>query len=227
MGGEPRADAFPSRSGCPYPVARAVDREEAVAGAVEGVELMRFAVVGPSSTCPMGRDSAAFLNESRKRSILRSVPTTAELTEMLRGAALRVTAPRVAALRAVHDHPHADTDEIIAAVRGGLGAVSHQAVYDVMRALTAAGLVRRIQPKGSVARYESRVADNHHHIVCRSCGAIADVDCAVGFTPCLTASDDHGFAIDEAEVVFWGRCPTCIAASSAEVPDREEQHRRV
>jgi Fur family ferric uptake transcriptional regulator len=128
---------------------------------------------------------------------------------MLRAVALRVTRPRLAALSAVHDHPHADTDSIIRVVREDLGEVSHQAVYDVLRALTAAGLVRRIQPAGSPARYESRVGDNHHHVVCRSCGAIADVDCAVGTTPCLTASDDHGFAIDEAEVVYWGLCPGC------------------
>lgn len=128
---------------------------------------------------------------------------------MLRGAALRVTRPRVAVLSAVHEHPHADTDSIIGAVRRNLGEVSHQAVYDVLRALTNAGLVRRIQPLGSLARYEARVGDNHHHVVCRSCGAIADVDCAVGDTPCLTASDSHGFAIEEAEVIYWGVCPTC------------------
>jgi Fe2+ or Zn2+ uptake regulation protein len=128
---------------------------------------------------------------------------------MLRGAALRVTRPRVAVLSAVHDHPHADTASIIDVVREDLGEVSHQAVYDVLNALTAAGLVRRIQPTGSLARYESRIRDNHHHVVCRSCGAIADVDCAVGTTPCLTASDDHGFAIDEAEVIYWGLCPAC------------------
>jgi len=133
---------------------------------------------------------------------------------MLRGVALRVTRPRVAVLTAVHDHPHADTDSIIGVVREDLGEVSHQAVYDVLRALTTAGLVRRIQPKGSVARYESRVGDNHHHLLCRSCGAIADVDCAVGFTPCLTASDDHGFVIDEAEVTYWGLCPSCSTAHS-------------
>jgi Fe2+ or Zn2+ uptake regulation protein len=134
---------------------------------------------------------------------------------MLRGVALRVTRPRVAVLSAVHDHPHADTDSIISVVRENLGDVSHQAVYDVLRALAAAGLVRRIEPAGSVARYESRVADNHHHVVCRSCGAIADVDCAVGDIPCLTASDDNGFTIDEAEVIYWGRCPECVAATSA------------
>ena len=128
---------------------------------------------------------------------------------MLRGVALRVTRPRVAVLSAVHDHPHADTDSIIGVVRGDLGGVSHQAVYDVLRALTETGLVRRIEPPGSVARYEARVGDNHHHVVCRSCGAIADVDCAVGSPPCLDASDDHGFAIDEAEVIYWGACPDC------------------
>ena len=134
---------------------------------------------------------------------------------MLRAASLRVTAPRLATLAAVYQHPHADTDTITAAVRAGLGVVSHQAVYDVLRALTAAGLVRRLQPEGSVARYEARVGDNHHHIVCRSCGAIADTDCAVGTAPCLTASDDHGFTIDEAEVIYWGRCPECAALDPA------------
>ncbi|GAA4559630.1 fur family transcriptional regulator FurA1 [Pseudonocardia xishanensis] len=140
---------------------------------------------------------------------MAAVPTTADLEHLLRGAALRVTRPRVAVLSAVHDRPHADTASILGAVRESLGEVSHQAVYDVLRALTSAGLVRCIQPSGSVARYEARVGDNHHHVVCRSCGAIADVDCAVGATPCLTASDDHGFAIDEAEVVYWGLCPAC------------------
>jgi Fur family ferric uptake transcriptional regulator len=131
---------------------------------------------------------------------------------MLRAALLRVTGPRVAVLRAVHDHPHADTDSISAVVRDDLDVVvSLQAVYDVLRALTDAGLVRRIQPMGSVARYEARVGDNHHHVVCRSCGAIADVDCAVGYTPCLTAADDAGYQIEEAEVIFWGRCPSCAA----------------
>jgi Fur family transcriptional regulator, stress-responsive regulator len=134
---------------------------------------------------------------------------------MLRGASLRVTRPRLAVLAAVHNHPHADTDAIIAAVREDLGMVSHQAVYDVLRVLTAAGLVRRFQPMGSVARYEARVGDNHHHVVCRSCGAIGDVDCAVGYTPCLTATDDAGYEIGEAEVIYWGRCPQCIAATSA------------
>lgn len=137
---------------------------------------------------------------------------TTDLERKLRGASLRVTRPRIAVLSAVHAHPHADTDTIIRAARADLGEVSHQAVYDVLRALTTAGLLRRIQPTGSVARYESRVDDNHHHVVCRSCGVIADVDCAVGDTPCLTASEDHGFEIDEAEVVYWGTCPDCSIA---------------
>ncbi len=136
---------------------------------------------------------------------------TSKFERMLRGAVLRVTRPRVAVLTAVHAHPHADTLSILGAVRRELPDVSHQAVYDVLRALTAAGLVRRIEPAGSAARYESRVGDNHHHVVCRSCGAIADVDCAVGETPCLTASDNQGFSIDEAEVIYWGVCPGCVA----------------
>ncbi len=137
------------------------------------------------------------------------MPTRSDVAELLRGAELRVTRPRVAVLTAVYDHPHADTDSITGVVRAELGEVSTQAVYDVLRALTVARLVRRIEPAGSAARYESRVGDNHHHVVCRSCGAIADVDCAVGDTPCLTASDDHGFVIDEAEVTYWGLCSTC------------------
>ena len=140
--------------------------------------------------------------------------TAADFQQMLRGASLRVTRPRVAVLGAVSRHPHADTDSVIRAVRAELPEVSHQTVYDSLNALTAAGLVRRIQPSGSVARYESRVGDNHHHVVCRSCGVIADVDCAVGEAPCLTASDDLGFAIDEAEVIYWGLCPECITLHS-------------
>src|SRR5260370_6467631 len=116
------------------------------------------------------------------------MPTTSAFVRMLRGASLRLTGPRLAVLRAVHDHPDADTDSIIGVVREDLGVVSHQAVYDVLRALTAAGLVRRIQPAGSVARYEARVGDNHHHAACRACGAIEDGDCAVGDTPCLTSA---------------------------------------
>ncbi|HZO35942.1 MAG TPA: Fur family transcriptional regulator [Solirubrobacteraceae bacterium] len=139
----------------------------------------------------------------------------AELEDLLRGASLRVTRPRLAVLGAVHEHPHADTNALIGLARDELGAVSQQAVYDVLQALTEAGLVRRIHPPGSVARYESRVGDNHHHVVCRSCGAIEDVDCAVGDAPCLVADDHHGYAIEEAEVVYWGVCPGCSAARSS------------
>ena len=145
---------------------------------------------------------------------MKGVLTTAALEQILRGARLRVTAPRLAVLAAVHAHPHADTDSVIGAVRTEIPAVSHQAVYDVLRALTAAGLVRRIQPSGSVARYEARVGDNHHHVVCRSCGTIADVDCAVGVRPCLDASDTHGFVVDEAEVTYWGLCPGCTPSTT-------------
>lgn len=140
--------------------------------------------------------------------------TTSDFERTLRTAALRVTRPRVAVLNAVQAHPHADTDSIIGAVRRDLGAVSHQAVYDVLRVLTTARLLRQIEPAGSVARYELRVGDNHHHVVCRSCGFIADVDCAVDDTPCLTAANDRGFVIDEAEIVYWGRCPDCSTAPS-------------
>ena len=148
------------------------------------------------------------------------MPSATEYEDLLRNAELRVTRPRLAVLNAVYENPHADTNSIIDAVRGELPEVSHQTVYDVLRAFTDTGLVRHIQPPGSVARYESRVGDNHHHIVCRSCGAIADVDCAVGHAPCLAASDDHCFVIDEAEVVYRGLCPAC-AAESTQTPRKE------
>ena len=137
------------------------------------------------------------------------IVTSSNYAEQLRHADLRVTRPRIAVLEAVSAHPHADTETIFGAVRVGLPDVSRQAVYDVLHALTAARLVRRIQPSGLVARYESRVGDNHHHIVCRSCGTIADVDCAVGEAPCLIPSDHNGFLLDEAEVIYWGLCPDC------------------
>ena len=143
------------------------------------------------------------------------MPTVVDFEGMLRGAELRVTQPRMAVLTAVHEHPHADTNTIIDATRLELGEVSTQAVYDVLRALTEVGLVRRIEPAGSPARYESRTGDNHHHVVCRACGTIADVDCATGATPCLTASNRNGFVIDEAEVTFWGLCPACATARTS------------
>ncbi len=143
------------------------------------------------------------------------MPSQSDFAEQLRAVDLRVTRPRVAVLEAVRDRPHADTETIFGAVRSALPDVSRQAVYDVLAALTAAGLVRRIQPSGSVARYESRVGDNHHHIVCRSCGSIGDVDCAIGEVPCLTPADDNGFILDEAEVIYWGRCPDCSASQTS------------
>ncbi|MCX2731081.1 Fur family transcriptional regulator [Saccharopolyspora sp. NFXS83] len=134
-----------------------------------------------------------------------------DATSLLRGAELRVTRPRVAVLAMVADNPHSDTDTIATAVRRNLGSVSTQAVYDVLRALTEAGLVRRIEPAGSPARFETRVGDHHHHLVCRACGAITDVSSAVGEAPCLDVQDSWGFDLDEAEVTFWGRCPACLA----------------
>ena len=137
---------------------------------------------------------------------------TPTIAEELRAAGLRVTAARVALLETVRDGDHLGVEAIAAGVRHRVGHVSLQAVYEALHALTAAGLVQRIEPAGSPARFEGRVSDNHHHVVCRSCGAVADVDCAVGETPCLTASDDHGFSIDEAQVIYWGLCPGCSTA---------------
>jgi Fur family ferric uptake transcriptional regulator len=139
-------------------------------------------------------------------------PTTAE---ELRGAGLRVTAARIALLETVRHGDHLGVEAIASGVRERIGHVSLQAVYEALHVLTAAGLIARIEPAGSPARFEGRVGDNHHHIVCRSCGAVADVDCAVGEAPCLTASDDHGFSIDEAQVIYWGLCPDCSTARSS------------
>ncbi len=136
-------------------------------------------------------------------------PAFTDPTVRLRQAGLRVTAPRVAVLRYLEGEPHAAADDITGAVRMALGTVSTQAVYDVLRALGEAGLVRRIEPAGHPARYEVRTGDNHHHLVCRSCGFVADVDCAVGTRPCLEAADAMGFNVDEAEVTYWGTCPSC------------------
>ena len=154
------------------------------------------------------------------------MPDAADLERALRAAGLRVTRPRLAVLDAVHASPHVDTEALIAAARARLGAVSHQAVYDVLSALTERDLVRRIQPQGSVARYEARVGDNHHHLVCRSCGAISDVDCATGETPCLTPSGGAGFLVAEAEVIYWGRCPACAATpATSSHPDSSAPQR--
>ncbi|GGZ69690.1 Fur family transcriptional regulator [Streptomyces bluensis] len=138
-----------------------------------------------------------------------TAPQTPTTAEELRGAGLRVTAARVALLETVRDGDHLDVEAIAAGVRERVGHISLQAVYEALHALTTASLVRRIEPPGSPALFEGRVGDNHHHLVCRSCGVVADVDCAVGHTPCLTAADDRGFSIDEAEVIYWGVCPDC------------------
>ena len=132
--------------------------------------------------------------------------------ELLRQRGIQVTAQRLAVLRAVNGQSHVTADGVVQAVRAEIGAISVQAVYDALALLVAEGLIRRIQPPGSPARFEGRVGDNHHHLICRACGRVVDVDCAVNSTPCLTANDDHGFEIDEAEVVYWGRCPDCRTA---------------
>jgi Fur family transcriptional regulator, stress-responsive regulator len=142
-------------------------------------------------------------------------PTTAE---ELRGAGLRVTAARVALLETVRDGDHLGVEAIASGVRDRIGHISLQAVYDALYALTGAGLIRRLEPAGSPVRFEGRVGDNHHHVVCRLCGVVADVDCAVGEAPCLTASEDHGFSIEEAQVIYWGQCPACSTARSSWAP---------
>jgi Fur family ferric uptake transcriptional regulator len=144
-----------------------------------------------------------------------TAPRTPATAEDLRGVGLRVTAARVALLETVRDGDHLGIEEITSGVRERIGHISLQAVYDALHALTAAGLIRRLEPAGRQPRFEGRVGDNHHHVVCRSCGAVADVDCAVGEAPCLTPSDDHGYSIGEAEVVYWGLCPSCSTAPSS------------
>ena len=151
---------------------------------------------------------------------------------LLRQHGVQVTAQRVAVLRAVSDRPHSTADDIDKIVRAEIGAISRQAVYDALGTLTDKGLLRHIQPAGSPARYEDRVGDNHHHLICRACSRMLDVDCAVGATPCLTAAADAGYEVDEAEVIYWGRCPDCVAATLVQQPaitnqQREEKDRRV
>ena len=142
---------------------------------------------------------------------MTAAPAPASAATELRSAGLRVTAARVALLEAVRDGDHLGVEALATRVRDRIGHVSLQAVYDALDALTAAGLIRRIEPAGSPARFEGRIGDNHHHLVCRSCGTVTDVACAVGEAPCLTAADDYGFSIDEAEVIYWGLCPSCSA----------------
>ncbi|WP_161928628.1 Fur family transcriptional regulator [Gordonia crocea] len=157
------------------------------------------------------------------------MPTTDELTAVLRAADLRVTQPRVAVLNAVYHNPHADTDHLLNQVRDELPSVSRQAVYDVLAALTHAGLIRRIQPAGTYARYEARVGDNHHHAVCRVCGSITDIDCVIGEAPCLSGSLPDAFTVDEAEVIYWGVCAQCSVRIDAGLPDEDpvfQPHRK-
>lgn len=135
--------------------------------------------------------------------------------QLLRENDLQVTAQRLAVMRAVTAHPHATADELIDDVKNVIGSISRQAVYDTLGVLVEKNIIRRIQPAGSAARYEDRVGDNHHHLICRSCGCMFDIDCAVGEAPCLVADDDHGFVIDEAEVIYWGYCPSCRDAAEA------------
>ena len=140
---------------------------------------------------------------------------TIDPTNVLRERGIQVTAQRLAVLRVVSGHPHITADAVAEAVRAEIGAISLQSVYDTLGLLVTEGLIRRIQPAGSPARFENRVRDNHHHLICRVCGRVVDVDCAVGSTPCLTAADVSGYEIDEAEVIYWGRCPDCAARSAS------------
>lgn len=157
---------------------------------------------------------------------------TSDAVRLLRQRRIQVTAQRVAVLRAVGRQPHITADRVAELVRAEIGTISQQSVYDALGVLVAGGLLRRIQPAGSSARFEDRVGDNHHHLICRACGRMIDVDCAVGSAPCLTAAEDGGYEIDEAEVVYWGRCPDCVAAASTSCPaagatrERREIHRR-
>jgi Fur family ferric uptake transcriptional regulator len=155
-----------------------------------------------------------------------SMESSVDDAVLLRRHGLQVTAQRLAVLRAMSDRPHSTADDIDKVVRAEIGAISRQAVYDVLGVLTEKGLLRRIQPAGSAARYENRVGDNHHHLICRACNRMVDVDCAVGYTPCLTAADDSGYEIDEAEVIYWGRCPECATTPENETA-RQEKDRRV
>ena len=146
--------------------------------------------------------------------------------ELLRQRGIQVTAQRLAVLRAVSGQPHITADAVAEAVRAEIGAISLQSVYDALSILVSEGLIRRIQPAGSPARFEDRVGDNHHHLICRICGRVVDIDCAVGSAPCLTAADDNGYEIDEAEVAFWGRCPDCASRERTSSPSEAPTRRR-
>lgn len=173
----------------------------------------RSAIVPPGKRARLGSahflDPFQILELLQKRAYIGTMLDRPTPQQQLRAAGLRVTAPRLAVLEILHENPHATAEFVAAGVREQLGGVSTQTVYDVLRACTDGGLIRRIEPAGSPVRYETRIGDNHHHLVCRTCGAIVDVDCVVGAAPCLQPEDDHGFLVDEAEVIFWGRCARC------------------
>jgi Fur family transcriptional regulator, stress-responsive regulator len=154
------------------------------------------------------------------KDLIYAVAVPTDPADLLRQRGIQVTAQRLAVLRAVAGEPHITADAVAEAVRAGIGAISLQSVYDALGVLVAEGLIRRIQPSGSPARFEDRVGDNHHHLICRICGRVVDVECAVGSAPCLTAADESGYEIDEAEVAYWGRCPDCQAQSKA--PSRSD-----
>jgi Fur family ferric uptake transcriptional regulator len=166
------------------------------------------------------------VDQSLDQDFDQPVDVSAEPDALLRRHGLQVTAQRLAVLRAVSDRPHTTADDIDRVVRAEIGAISRQAVYDALAVFSEKGLIRRIQPAGSPARYENRVGDNHHHLICRACNRMVDVDCAVGYTPCLTAADDSGYDIDEAEVIYWGRCPECLGAAALSEEDIEEEKDR-
>lgn len=170
----------------------------------------------PSSRVRPHLDCIQFLTSSRTCGWVDLVSEDVE--QQLRRHGVQVTAQRLATLRALSAQSHATADELAESVRLAIGSISRQAVYDTLAVFVDKGLVRRIQPTGSAARYEDRVGDNHHHLICRTCGTTVDIDCAVGEVPCLTAADDHGFVIDEAEVIYWGFCPSCRVPADATTP---------
>jgi Fe2+ or Zn2+ uptake regulation protein len=149
-----------------------------------------------------------------------------DTADLLRQNGVQVTAQRLAVLAAVSRRPHGTADDVAKAVRDEIGVISRQAVYDALAVLADKGLIRRIQPAGSPARYEDRAGDNHHHLICRSCGRMVDVDCAVGYRPCLTAADSSGYDVDEAEVIFWGVCPACQPTTADATPSRRDHASR-
>ena len=180
-------------------------------------------VHGPQSEHNPTEESSTIIGVVPKFDMIR--PVVADPADLLRERGIQVTAQRLAVLRAVSGHPHITADAVAEAVRAEIGAISLQAVYDALNVLVAERLLRRIQPAGSPARFEDRVGDNHHHLICRVCGRVVDVDCAAGATPCLTAADDNGYEIDEAEVAYWGRCPDCLAARGGSQDPRPRKTR--